>query len=55
MGQHSFLVHYNDRHTTCISTKYVDDTTIWEAYDSSSVDSSTPLKNKLNIGLKRLT
>ena len=37
LGPVGFLLHINDLHTTCDSTKYVDDTTFWE---SCSVDGS---------------
>ena len=39
LGPVGFLLHINDLHTTCDSTKYVDDTTFWESCSADGSDS----------------
>ena len=39
LGPVGFLLHINDLHTTCDSTKYVDDTTFWESRSADGSDS----------------
>ena len=39
LGPVGFLLHINDLHTTCDSTKYVDDTTFWEPCSADGSDS----------------
>ncbi len=46
MGQPDFPMHINDLCTFCKTILYVDDTTIWEVYDTSSNDSSLPIASK---------